>query len=162
MGSRVADDNILPLVLVGGGVYLLYRWFSAPAAAPAAPAPPAAAAPSGSAPAPAAAPVSPGGAFNSLDQIYQRLQASLQYASDPAISYSGGIYQATPYVFASYLTRAGGFDLSAQIPTLFPNGADSKPVSLPQFWSVAAAWLMQNRGLSGMGFYGSIFKMRRA
>lgn len=168
----MADDNILPLVLIGGGVYLLYRWLApsaaaAPAAtttgaaAPAGPAGPALAV-EGSA---AAAPASPGGAYNSLDQIYQRFQGSIQQnaSADPAISFNQGFYQATPYVFNSYLARAGGFDLSSQISTLFPNGTDQKPVSLAQFWSVAAAWLAQNKGLSGLGFYGTFFsKMRHA
>ena len=158
----MADDSILPLVLVGGAVYLAYKWFTPSAAAPAAAAPATgAAAPSGSAPAPAAA-VSPGGAYNSLDQIYQRFQTSIvQNATDPSISFVQGAYMATPYVFNSYLARAGGFDLSSQITTLFPNGADQKPVSLAQFWSAAAAWLATNKGLSGLGFYGTLFKMRR-
>ena len=164
----MADDNIWPVVLLGGGAYLLYRWLSSPAAPAPATAP--AVAP-GPAPAPATPTpvagvpkmVSPALVSVGLDQVFLRFLAAVRQGapSDPGVTgdFVQDMYFATPRVFNSYLTRVG-YDLSGQLDTLFPGGGADTKMSTVQFWAAASAWLSQNRGLSGLGFYGTLFRMR--
>lgn len=167
----MADTSkIVPVLLIGGGAYLAYQLFFATpaAAAPASPSGTAGAAPTmpnltGS-PAPAAAPQpvqAPQSAYNSLDATFQRLSAQVQAnASDPAITQQQGQAFAKPSVLNYYLGQISSYALDANgMAAAFPGG--DVPMSLPSFWSAASQYLAQNKGLSGLGFYGSVFQRRR-
>ena len=157
----MADDNNFGLmVLLGLGGYFLYTKFLAPSPLSGvntlggAPAAPGLGASSPVQPAPGS-----GTSSRSLDQIFQRLTASIAAGGISGLSFDHGVYVGSPAVFNSYLVQAGCGDLTPAMDTLFP--APAAPVTLPQFWSVASAWLAKNSKVSGLGFYGTVFGMRR-
>ena len=147
------DNNFGVLVLVGLGGYLLYTKFLAPSPLSGVNS---LAGVAGAAPDPA-----PGSVTSSrlLDQIFQRLTASIAAGGVPGVSVDRGVYTASPAVFNSYLVQAGCGNLTPAMDTLFP--AAAAPVTLPQFWGVASAWLAKNSKVSGLGFYGTLFGTRR-
>lgn len=185
----MADDNLLPVLLLAGGAYLLYRYtVPAPAAPSAPPGPPLnltfgptkcpdPCPPPGAAPGYACSqlmvagcPDPSGYAFGktpakagagSLDQIYLRLQGSV----------ASGVASSDPAITVSQ----GTYNASPQTFNSYlvrSGGVDVSgalstlfpsqvTVSLPQFWAAASGWLAKNQGLSGMGFYGPFFRARR-
>lgn len=163
--SADGGNWVVGLGIAGGLGYLLYRYLSTPAA-PAPGALPAvspglAAAAPGSAPAAGPAPGAPAPAYNSLDQIFQRLQASLAAANVPQVR---GQYVQTPQQFSAFLARVSNVDVGGA--DLWPgiDAANPLQITLAQFWGVAAPWLAKNKGFSGLGglgFYGLMFRRAR-
>lgn len=168
-------SNVVALGLVAGGVYLLYRWLSsspavsAPGGLPAAPSGPGAAssgvAPAAGPPTVQASAAAPVYNYNSLDQIFQRLQAALTASGVPLVQ---GQYVQTPWQFASFLARVSNADVTAAVggADLWPGiDANNPPqITLAQFWSRVAPWLAKNKGFSGLGglgFYGLMFRRAR-
>lgn len=151
----MADNSgkLLTYGLIGVGGYFLYKWIVAPTPAASIASPAAAATPASSASA-AAAPAAP--AFNSLDQIYARLQAKAPGSS-------------TADAFNTYL--AAELPAGKQPPdplAVFGGDFDrSQSMTLSNYWGAIAPYLQSTMGLSGLGLYGGlgrliVMKRRRA
>jgi hypothetical protein len=155
---------ILPVILIGGAAYLAYQWFFAPAtsAAQASATP----APSGTTPQP---PATPTVAFNTPDQIYQRLAQNLQQNA-PAFK-SNPNAQLTPEQFLYFLNQVTQLPTQPNFSQMFPQNVNpdgtsnqqNPTVTLGQFWSVMAPWISKNvPGVQGAGLAGYILSRRRA
>jgi hypothetical protein len=140
----MADNKLMPMLLLGGAAFAVYELFLKPATV---------AASSSATPTPASAPAStpasstPSGL--SLDSIYQKL-----VASNPDFSKSG--FTATQDQFNYYLGQVAPFTLdAASLTAAF--GSSPQQITLAQFWAAASTWLGSNKGLSGIrgrGFAG--------
>lgn len=105
------------------------------------------------APTPAAVPIP---AYNTLASVYDRL-AAITARSDSGLSMAGGLAVATPWQFNWYLNKVTGYDLGPVLGQLFPGcgtgvqgGCDTTPITIAQFWTAAAPYLQQSKGLSGI------------
>lgn len=163
------SNKLVGLGIVGGLGYLLYKYVLSPAAAPgvvpAVSSGPAAASSVAPAAGPAPASPTPAPGFDSLDLVYQRLQAFLQASN---VRRAQGQFVCTPWEFSSFLVRVSNLDVGPAIggPDLWPGIDTANPphITLPQFWGVVAPWLAKNKGLSGfggLGFYASVFRRAR-
>jgi hypothetical protein len=159
-------SSIVPIVLIGGAGYLAYKMFLSPATIAAQ----ASGTPSGSTAAPASAPPV---AFNTPDQIYQRLVANATQ-SNPGFAKAPSSFAQTPYQWKFYLDQVtstpAGLDFSQMFPgQVNPDGTPTQTpnLTLGQFWTAIAPWLSKNvPGLSGVaggrGLAGYILSRRRA
>jgi hypothetical protein len=151
LGGNMADSSkVLPILLIGGAGYFVYKWMATPSSAT--PTTPGTAGTAGTA-TPAAAPASPPqSSYNSLDATYQRLAAMVAAngPTDPALSQVQGQWTAkSADVFNYYLGKVSQYNLDANgMAAAF---GPSAPLTLGQFWSGASNWLAQNKGLTGIG-----------
>lgn len=145
------SNNLLTILLVAGGGYLVYEWFLAPSTAAATPTPGATPA-TPAVPAAVAVPSAPTTpAFNSLDQIYARVKAAA-----PA--------SATPDQFNFYLNQQLPSGKSAPDPTAVFTQAGfdrTQPMTIANWWGAVAPWLQSNYGLSGLGMFGGLGALAR-
>lgn len=168
MAAKDSGGSMFGWLLIAAGAYVAYElFFASSTSAAASSVPPPAPTAGGSTPAtsapPAASPAQP--AFNSLDQIYQRLAQTVQQNStDPALSQVQGQWQAVPDVFNYYLGKISSYQLSGTAMGQLFGPEPQAALSLAAFWSAASGWLAQNKGLSGIGgrgFAGIIARGRR-
>lgn len=131
----MAGNNTGALIkygLIGVGGYFLWGWWQKRTPGT---------------PDPAAAGVAPTGvAFNSLDQIYQRLAAAV------------GSSQYTADGFNVYLKQVGGVATPPDPAAVFTAAGWNReaPMSLAQYWASIAPYLKTNMGMSGLGIYGGL------
>ena len=100
----------------------------------------------------------------SLATLLSNMQATMTAANDPAITYSGGSFSATPYVFNYYLALPAVNGNSSTIPsavdganlsTLFPGVNPNNAMPLSTYWAGMSAYLGSSLGMSGLrGFAG--------
>lgn len=151
--------GLLKAGLLAGGAYLLYEWLK-----PATAAAQSSATPGATPTAPSPAPAAPSVAYNSLDSIYQRLVQALQKNNVPQ---QQGQFVATPWGFDYFLNQVSGLSvgqLAGDMGAVFPGcgtgqACDTTAITLPQFWSAAAAVLNKTKGLTGLS--GFIARGRR-
>lgn len=107
----------------------------------------------------------------SLATLLANMQASMTAANDPAITYSGGSFSATPYVFNYYLALPAVNGNSSTIPstvdganlsTLFPGVNPNNAMTLSTYWAGMSAYLRSSLGMSGLrrGFAGLGYQPR--
>jgi hypothetical protein len=144
------------MVLLAGGGYLLYKWYSTSATAAAASATPASGA-TGGAPA-SSTPAPP--AFSQLDSLFTQLVAAATAASKAGntanqLAIVNGVTQTTfsawNYFLAQIAPTLGAlpdFQSLANQPDL------NTPLTAPQYWALISPWLKSNKGLSGGVFSG--------
>jgi hypothetical protein len=106
----------------------------------------------------------------SLATLLSNMQATMTAANDPAITYSGGTFSATPYVFNYYLALPSVNGNSSTIPTtvdganlstLFPGANPNNAMTLSTYWAGMSAYLGSSLGMSGLrGFAGLGFQPR--
>ena len=137
-------NNILPLVLLGAAAYFLLNKQTTASSAPVTTSP--------TTPTPPP-PTAPTGA-----SMLAKLTATVQAAPDA--KQQGGDYVGTPWQFNYWLNHAVGIDLAPNMGQIFPGcgtgiagGCDDTPITLTQFWSLAAPWLKGQGSLSGIGSF---------
>ena len=161
----------LALIAVAG--FLLYKWSQGASltnwtvsSAPPAPAPP-----STPTPPPPTAPAE-SAVLAKLTAVVKGAGASQVntcpgLSAGPAISRvrtptctPSGDYMGTPWQFNYWLNQAVGIDLAPSMGQIFPGcgtgiagGCDDTPITLTQFWSLAAPWLKSQGSLSGIGSF---------
>lgn len=86
------------------------------------------------------------------DNSYQKMVAAMQAATDAAVSVSGGVVSATPYVFNAYLAAADPSVANATLnmTTAFPGVDLTKPMTAAAYWAGMGPYLAAS-GLSGLG-----------
>lgn len=132
MAASNNTGSLIKYGLIGVGGYFLWDWWQK----------------RGSSPAAAVTPAAPTGvAFNSLDQIYQRLAAAV------------GTAQYTADGFNVYLAQQLAAGVAAPDPAAVFTAAGwnrEAPMTLAQYWAGVAPYLKTNMGLSGLGVYGGL------
>lgn len=150
-----SSNSLVTILLVGVGGYLIYEWFIAPstAAATATPTTPPVT-PSLPPPAPGTPPAPAQPAFNSLDQIYARIQAAV-----------GTNTTQTPDQFNYFLNQQLPAGKTAPDPTAVFTQAGfdrTQPMTIANWWGAVAPWLQTNYGLSGLGMFGGLGSLARS
>ena len=162
-GGIVADNKLMPVLLIGGGAYLLYQFFfasSTPAAASAT-VPPASPQPAVTPPAPATAPA------GSLVKTYAAMVAAAQTSGDPNIQVSGGVVSAIPPqkpwdTWNYYLGQVSGITGLPYDTQAGYQGDPKTPLTAVQYWAVMAPWLSSNKGFAGLGAFRGLAGLRVA
>jgi hypothetical protein len=156
----VADNKLVPILLLGAGAYVLYQYFSSTPAAgsavpPVTPPPTTAGTPS--------APATPAG--GSLVKSFAAMVQAAQSSGDPNIQVTGNVVTAIPPqkpwdTWNYYLAQVSGIQ-GLPYDTQAGYQRDAKtPLTAVQYWAVMAPWLSSNKGFSGLGAFRGLAGVR--
>lgn len=148
------SSGLIKMALFGGAAYVAYRYFVQPAMSPAAAAP----APStaGNMPAVIGTPTPVPQTGTTLDSTYAQLKAAV--AGDADVTGSGDAAAAGVDTWNFYLGQV--LNIAPPAPETVGIVRGNK-ITAAQYWAAMAPWLAANKGLHGLGLYGSLGVLAR-